>query len=38
MRLAVAADGHRAPVQVLEGNYRRLRGVCPWWDGVGERS
>jgi len=22
----------RAPVQVLEGNYERMRGVCPWWD------
>ena len=22
----------RAPVQVIEGNYERLRGVCPWWD------
>jgi 2,3-dihydroxybiphenyl 1,2-dioxygenase len=22
----------RAPVQVLDGNYERMRGVCPWWD------
>jgi 2,3-dihydroxybiphenyl 1,2-dioxygenase len=22
----------RAPVQVMDGNYERLRGVCPWWD------
>jgi 2,3-dihydroxybiphenyl 1,2-dioxygenase len=22
----------RSPVQVLEGNYERMRGVCPWWD------
>lgn len=34
MRLAAAADGHRAPVQVMEGNYQRLSGVCPWWDAV----
>jgi 2,3-dihydroxybiphenyl 1,2-dioxygenase len=24
----------RAPVQVMEGNYERMRGVCPWWDSV----
>ncbi len=24
----------RAPVQVMEGNYQRLSGVCPWWDAV----
>ena len=22
----------RAPLQVMEGNYTRLQGVCPWWD------
>jgi 2,3-dihydroxybiphenyl 1,2-dioxygenase len=22
----------RSPVQVLDGNYERMRGVCPWWD------
>jgi 2,3-dihydroxybiphenyl 1,2-dioxygenase len=22
----------RAPVQVIEGNYQRMAGVCPWWD------
>jgi 2,3-dihydroxybiphenyl 1,2-dioxygenase len=22
----------RAPVQVMEGNYQRMAGVCPWWD------
>ena len=32
MRLRAAAEGHRAPVQVMEGNYSRLSGVCPWWD------
>ena len=34
MRLAAAAEGHRAPVQVLDGNYQRLSGVCPWWDAA----
>lgn len=27
-------EGRRAPVQVMEGNYARLSGVCPWWDSV----
>jgi 2,3-dihydroxybiphenyl 1,2-dioxygenase len=22
----------RSPVQVLDGNFERMRGVCPWWD------
>ena len=34
LRLQVAADGERAPVQVLEGNYRLLPGTCPWWDAT----
>jgi hypothetical protein len=24
----------RAPLQVMDGNYTRMRGVCPWWDRV----
>jgi 2,3-dihydroxybiphenyl 1,2-dioxygenase len=24
----------RAPVQVMEGNFHRMSGVCPWWDAV----
>jgi hypothetical protein len=24
----------RAPLQVLDGNYERLKGVCPWWDAM----
>ena len=40
-------DGHppplplpneRAPLQVMDGNYHRMSGVCPWWDAVKERS
>jgi catechol 2,3-dioxygenase-like lactoylglutathione lyase family enzyme len=27
-------EGRRAPVQVIEGNYERLSGVCPWWDAT----
>jgi 2,3-dihydroxybiphenyl 1,2-dioxygenase len=25
-------EGRRAPLQVMDGNYQRLHGVCPWWD------
>ena len=38
MRMRAAADGRRAPVQVIDGNYRLLAGACPWWDGVSGRS
>ena len=24
----------RAPGQVIEGNYARVKGVCPWWDAM----
>ena len=34
MRLKAAQDGQREPVRVIEGNYERMEGVCPWWDGV----
>jgi 2,3-dihydroxybiphenyl 1,2-dioxygenase len=34
MRMRAAAAGLRAPVQVIDGNYNRLVGTCPWWDGV----
>jgi len=27
-------EGRRAPVQVIEGNYQRLSGVCPWWEAT----
>jgi hypothetical protein len=32
MRMKLAADGVRHPVQVIEGNYRLMPGTCPWWD------
>jgi 2,3-dihydroxybiphenyl 1,2-dioxygenase len=28
----------RAPLQVIDGNYERLTGVCPWWDSIKARS
>ncbi len=43
---AIGADGMpppnrdlpRAPLQVLDGNYERMHGVCPWWDSVRGRG
>ena len=34
MRMSAAREGRRAPVQVMEGNYRLMAGTCPWWDGM----
>ena len=34
LRLAAAASGKRAPVQVLPGNYQPMSGVCAWWDAA----
>jgi 2,3-dihydroxybiphenyl 1,2-dioxygenase len=34
MRMNAAREGLRAPVQVMEGNYRLMSGTCAWWDGV----
>jgi 2,3-dihydroxybiphenyl 1,2-dioxygenase len=34
MRMRAAANGLRAPVQVMEGNYKLMSGTCAWWDGV----
>ncbi len=31
---APPAEGRRAPVQVMAGNYQKLSGVCPWWDAT----
>jgi 2,3-dihydroxybiphenyl 1,2-dioxygenase len=29
------AQNHRhAPVQVIDGNYEKMTGVCPWWNGM----
>jgi len=32
MRMQAAAEGLRAPVNVVEGNYRLAPGECPWFD------
>ena len=34
LRMQHAANGLRRPVQVMEGNYELMAGVCPWWDGL----
>jgi 2,3-dihydroxybiphenyl 1,2-dioxygenase len=34
MRLDLAARGERRPVQVMDGNFELMPGVCPWWDGI----
>ena len=34
MKLKAAADGQRMPVHVIEGNYQKISGVCPWWDAT----
>jgi 2,3-dihydroxybiphenyl 1,2-dioxygenase len=36
MRMRAAASGQRAPVQVMEGNYKLMPGTCAWWDEVGK--
>jgi len=38
MRMRAAASGLRAPVQVMEGNYKLMSGTCAWWDGVRKTS
>ena len=32
LSIASAVAGQRQPVQVIEGNFNRMPGVCPWWD------
>jgi 2,3-dihydroxybiphenyl 1,2-dioxygenase len=34
LKLQAAADGERAPVQVLPGNHTPIAGECLWWDAV----
>ena len=38
MRMRAAAAGLRAPVQVIEGNYRLMSGTCAWWDGMRQET
>jgi 2,3-dihydroxybiphenyl 1,2-dioxygenase len=32
--IEAAENGQRQPVQVIEGNYNLMPGVCPWWDSM----
>ena len=34
MRMRAAAAGLRAPVQVMDGNYKLMSGTWAWWDGM----
>jgi 2,3-dihydroxybiphenyl 1,2-dioxygenase len=34
LRIKAASTGLRKPLNVIEGNYHRMPGVCPWWDGM----
>ena len=34
LRMKNAESGMRRPVQVMEGNYHLMQGVCPWWDQI----
>jgi 2,3-dihydroxybiphenyl 1,2-dioxygenase len=36
MRMRAAAEGRRAPVQVMEGNFKLMSGTCAWWDELGK--
>jgi len=38
MRLRLAEDGVRHPVQVIEGNHQLMPGTCPWWDAVARKA
>jgi hypothetical protein len=33
-----APQPNHAPLQVIDGNYERMSGVCPWWDAVKRNS
>jgi 2,3-dihydroxybiphenyl 1,2-dioxygenase len=33
-----APEPNHAPLQVIDGNYERMSGVCPWWDAVKRNS
>jgi 2,3-dihydroxybiphenyl 1,2-dioxygenase len=38
IRMAAARKGVRNPVQVIEGNYNKMAGVCPWFDQVSQQG
>jgi hypothetical protein len=38
VRLPAPPEERRAPLQVMDGNYQRLSGVCPWWNAMVARQ
>jgi 2,3-dihydroxybiphenyl 1,2-dioxygenase len=34
LRMKNAAEGYRRPLQVMDGNYEVMSGICPWWDSI----
>lgn len=39
IRLRMAQLGEQRPLYVMDGNYQRMSGVCPWWDAtIGARG
>jgi len=34
LRLKLADEGFRRPIQVIEGNFELAPGTCPWWDSI----
>jgi 2,3-dihydroxybiphenyl 1,2-dioxygenase len=37
-RPMLPSEPNHAPLQVIDGNYERMNGVCPWWDAVKRSS
>jgi hypothetical protein len=36
--IEAAENGQRMPVQVIEGNFNLMPGVCPWWDAMKQQA
>ncbi len=34
LRMKIAAEGAREPLNVMDGNYLRAADVCPWWNAT----
>jgi hypothetical protein len=34
LRICNAEAGYRIPLNVMDGNYKTARDVCPWWDAA----
>lgn len=38
MRMQIAREGVRYPINVMDGNYQRAADQCPWWGEAAKRS